>query len=166
VSGPWIVGNVIVDNVASWFGGGIVTYEDNASYGEAQIYNNTVAFNDTTDTSYGAGISQWRRTSPVVYNNVVYGNHGVGMYSEDGVSMTYNLVYGNDADWDGAVASNGNLSTDPRFAGVSDDGDWTNDDWTLTSSSPAKDAGDPALTDTDGSRSDIGATGGASPYTP
>ncbi|MFZ5475320.1 MAG: MopE-related protein [Myxococcota bacterium] len=165
-NGPWIVGNVIVDNVASWYGGGIVTYEDQDAYPSAQIYNNTIAFNDTTDQPYGAGICQWRRTSPTVFNNVVYGNHGVGMYSEDGVTFTYNLVYGNDTDWDGAVSGNGNLSSDPRFARVSDDGDWANDDWTLASGSPAIDAGDPTVYDTDGSRSDMGATGGESPYTP
>ena len=41
------------------------------------------------------------------------------------------------------------------------DGDWTNDDFSLKSSSPARDAGDPAILDPDGSASDLGAYGGS-----
>ncbi len=50
----------------------------------------------------------------------------------------------------------GNLADDPRFA------DAAAGDYTLAPDSPARDAGDPELLDADGTRSDIGATGGAS----
>ncbi|RME49773.1 MAG: hypothetical protein D6795_11205, partial [Deltaproteobacteria bacterium] len=57
------------------------------------------------------------------------------------------------------TGTDGNISVDPRFV------DTTGDDplaWDLhlSSDSPLIDAGDPALLDPDGSRSDIGAYGG------
>ena len=53
------------------------------------------------------------------------------------------------------------MSVDPRFVAASDDGDGLNDDFGLALQSPLLDAGDPGLTDPDGSRSDVGAYGGA-----
>jgi hypothetical protein len=163
-SGPFIAGNVITDNVASMYGGGIVTYESNDDYPAAQITNNTITFNEVTDTDYGAGVLQWRRTTPVFTNNIIAYNDGVGVYSEDDMdpTFTYNLVYGNATNYSGLSGSGaGNLASDPRFAGVSNDGDWTNDDFALGSGSPAVNAGDPGDVDPDGSRADIGAFGGA-----
>ena len=55
--------------------------------------------------------------------------------------------------------SAGNLSADPRFTRRSGDGDWSNDNFRLQSSSPAINAG--AGTDFDGSQADLGAYGGA-----
>lgn len=159
----WVVANVIVGNEASMYGGGIVTYEDHDTYPYTTIENNVIAWNSVVDTDYGAGLLQWRRTTPLVVNNLVVQNDGVGVYSEDGIdgSFAYNGVWGNATDLVGLAGSGaGNLSADPRFRGVSDDGDWTNDDWRLSSGSPAVDAGDPAILDVDGSRSDLGAYGG------
>ncbi len=158
----WVIANVISDNTAGMFGGGIVTYEDNASYGEARIENNTIVYNEVTDTDLGAGVCQYRRTSPTFVNNIIAYNHGVGAYSEDGIdsTFTYNLVYGNEVDYSGLTGAS-NISSDPRFMAASDDGDWTNDDFNVHTSSPTHDAGDPAILDADGSRSDIGAYGGS-----
>jgi hypothetical protein len=60
------------------------------------------------------------------------------------------------------VTGTGNLEIDPKFVLVTNDGDWTNDDLTLKSTSPARDAGnpDPLYDDADGSRGDLGAYGG------
>jgi hypothetical protein len=162
-AGPFVSSNLISDNVASMYGGGIVTYEANDLYPSAQITNNTITFNEVTDTDYGAGVCQWRRTSPTITNNIIAFNAGTGMYSEDGIdaTYTYNLVYGNVTNYDGLVGSGaGNRVADPRFVAASDDGDWTNDDFALQAGSPAIDAGDPGVSDADGSRSDLGAFGG------
>ena len=166
LDGPRIVGNVISDNMASTYGGGVVTYEDNAAYGEATVSNNTIAFNAVRDTDYGAGFCQWGRTAPVFVNNLVYGNDGVGVYSRDDIdaTVTFNLVFGNTADWAGSATftgdGGGNVLADPRVGAASADGDWTNDDFALGTASPAIDAGDPEILDPDGSRSDIGHLGG------
>ncbi len=162
-TGPFIASNLITDNVASMFGGGIVTYEANDSYPSAQITNNTIVFNEVTDTDNGAGVCQWRRTTPTFKNNIVAFNAGVGVFSEDDMdaTFTYNLVYGNGTDYSGLSGDGGgNLAVDPLFTNTSDDADWTNDDFTLRSGSPAIDAGDPGMNDADGSRSDLGAYGG------
>ncbi|MFN7142320.1 MAG: right-handed parallel beta-helix repeat-containing protein, partial [Myxococcota bacterium] len=164
-NGPYIASNLITDNVASMFGGGIVTYEANDLYPSARITNNTIVFNEVTDTDNGAGVCQWRRTTPTFTNNIIAYNDGVGVFSEDDMdaTFTYNLVYGNTTNYSGLAGDGGgNISADPRFAGVSNDADWTNDDFTLLSGSPAIDAGDPGTSDADGSRADVGAYGGPS----
>ena len=165
--GLTISGNVIADNVASAVGGGIVTLEYNTAYAQLEISNNVIAFNQVTDTDWGAGFAQWGATVPPFFNNMVYGNNGVGAFSSYQVTtydFIYNDVFGNDLDWGGAaaLAGTGNVSTDPKFTAVSNDGDYTNDDFTLKGTSSLIDAGDPSVMDGDGSRSDLGAYGG--PY--
>ncbi|MDO9280679.1 MAG: MopE-related protein [Pseudomonadota bacterium] len=162
-TGPFISGNIVTDNTASMYGGGIVTYEANDLYPSAQITNNTITFNEVTDTDYGAGVLQWRRTTPTLTNNIIAYNNGVGVYSEDDVddTYTYNLVYGNGTNYSGLSGSGaGNLVADPLFTAVTNDADWTNDDFSLRSGSPAIDAGNPGDADPDGSRADLGAYGG------
>ena len=61
-------------------------------------------------------------------------------------------------------AASGNLEADPKLRAISLDGSSSNDDLRLGIGSPAIDAGDPSLTDVDGSRSDIGAWGGPSGF--
>lgn len=162
-AGTWVVANLIVDNAAGMFGGGLVTYEANDSYPVTLVENNTIAWNTVYDTDYGAGFCQWRRTEPTVLNNIVAFNRGVGVYSEDGIDdrFTYNLVWGNVTDYVGLAGSGvGNLGGDPRFTAWTDNGDWTDDDFRLGAGSPAIDAGDPSILDPDGTRSDMGAYGG------
>ncbi len=70
--------------------------------------------------------------------------------------FSYNLVWNNSAGnyeaiWD-QTDHNGNISVNPEFAGESI--------FLLEKSSPAIDTGDPEISDPDGSRSDIGLTGG------
>lgn len=161
--GPYVANNVISDNWASQYGGGLVAYEDHASYGDAEIANNVVAFNEVTESDWGAGICQWSTTTPTIYNNIVYANAGVGVYSATDIDakFTNNLVYGNEVAYSGMTGDGGgNLTSDPKFTAASDDGDWTNDDFTLRTGSPAIDAGNGNVTDVDGSRSDMGAYGG------
>jgi MYXO-CTERM domain-containing protein len=83
-------------------------------------------------------------------------------------TFTYNAWYNNSADdASGDVnsadlaAATGNIFTDPDLYDDSLDGDCTNDVLFPNGSSPLINAGDPSLTDADGSISDIGAYGGA-----
>ncbi|MEZ4319562.1 MAG: MopE-related protein [Myxococcota bacterium] len=58
-------------------------------------------------------------------------------------------------------AADGNSTLNPFVLSLTNDADWTNDSWSLTPSSPARDAGDPAAPlDWDGSPADPGAFGG------
>lgn len=55
----------------------------------------------------------------------------------------------------------GNIDSPPAFTSLLDDGDWTNEDWSLSLGSSAVDAGNPTSdADTDGSTADMGAFGG------
>jgi hypothetical protein len=163
-AGPLISGNLIVDNVASAIGGGVVIYEENGDYIDGTLINNTIVFNSVLDTDWGAGVAQFRRTEPTMDNNIVAFNHGSGAWSEDDVDAlyTYSLTYGNDPDFAGLMTGSGtgDVSADPLFVRVSDDSDWTNDDYQLQSRSPARHVGNPAFNNPDGTRSDMGAYGG------
>jgi parallel beta-helix repeat protein/predicted outer membrane repeat protein len=69
------------------------------------------------------------------------------------ISITYSDLYNNDSGVDGIsdpVGSNGNIAQDPDFVGT----------FELDSSSPCINTGDPGISDTDGSRSDMGMYGG------
>lgn len=59
-----------------------------------------------------------------------------------------------------AATAQGSLAKDPRLVAYTRDGDTSDDNLRLLRDSPLLDAGDPALLDPDGSRSDIGAYGG------
>ena len=102
--------------------------------------------------------------------NVISGGNttGPGLVAADGAAPTvrYSALFGDS----GGVVSGmvdptgveGNISADPLLSGASNDGDLNNDTWTLGAGSPAINAGDPdaVLNDRDGSRADMGATGG------
>ncbi|MEQ1503054.1 MAG: MopE-related protein [Myxococcota bacterium] len=86
-----------------------------------------------------------------------------------GFVQTYSLVANNDKEYllaDSPVPVDGvdgnDLVGPADLTGLIEDGDWTNDDWTLGAASSAIDAGDPAGSlDPDGSAPDMGAFGGA-----
>ncbi len=170
-NGTEIMNNIVTDNLASALGGGIVVYEPNASNMKVTIANNVIAFNNVIETDWGAGLTQWNGTTPTIYNNIVYANIGVGAYADDDAStfsFSYNLVNGNFPDYEDSSDTSdlwasmgaGNFGADPAFVGVSNDLDWSNDDFALRGTSPCIDAGKPDVFDVDGSRSDCGAFGG------
>ena len=76
---------------------------------------------------------------------------------------SYSNYKGNDSpEFDGVsspVSKSGNISANPKYkdTSTSEAIDW---DLSLKSSSSLKDAGDPSISDKDGSTSDIGAMGG------
>ena len=61
-----------------------------------------------------------------------------------------------------ATGADGNIDDDPTFTAWSDDDDYSNDDLSLGSGSPAIDAGSTASVydDVDGTTNDMGAWGG------
>ena len=88
-------------------------------------------------------------------------NDGTGLHVRRGtVSARWCNAFGNTstdvAGFDGSWEAGGNLSIDPLYLDVSDERplQW---DLHLSTTSPLIDAGDPAILDPDGSRSDIGA---------
>lgn len=117
------------------------------------IYNNTFAGNYS-------GLEGIR--GPDIRNNIIANSTltGIGSRFECPIVFSYNDVWGNNpnysTDCSDQTGLNGNISSDPLFADVS------NGDFRLLPDSPAKDRGDPssAFKDPDGSRNDMGAWGG------
>ncbi|MFQ6041923.1 MAG: right-handed parallel beta-helix repeat-containing protein [Candidatus Poribacteria bacterium] len=124
-------------------------------YSEPTIINNTIASNG------GHGISSWTGAGLVV-NNIIVFNGSNGIYCSTLVSspeISYNNVYGNQrGDYSGCEPGEGDISGDPLFV------DPENGDYHLQPSSPSIDAGNPVafFNDTDGSRNDMGYSGGGS----
>jgi hypothetical protein len=105
-----------------------------------------------------------------VHDSIVYDNGGATSFVDliDGrFEASYTLFDENTGSWTGTVdpvGSDGNFAADPAFTLYTSNGDPTDDDLTLSPSSPAIDAGDPdpAFDDVDGTRNDVGAFGGPS----
>jgi hypothetical protein len=90
------------------------------------------------------------------------------LFTEDGASLSWrwSLVYGETSALTGGalgeLTGEGLQRLDPLLAGP----DAIPADVSLLEASPAIDAGEPAQLDTDGSRADLGATGGLRPWIP
>lgn len=146
-SSPLISNNIVTGNEV-----GIYLFP--ASTSGTRIVNNTVAAN--------ASDGIWCNDSaPDIRNNIVTGNSpGIsGLGSGAHPALTYNDVWGNNGFGNynaqsGAtiVAGTGSISADPKLDAA----------YHLLASSTCIDAGDPSAiyNDLDGSRNDIGATGG------
>lgn len=128
-----VVNNLFIDNR------GTEVDDVYINYAGAELRNNL--FGGSTQ---GAAVYDYYRYGVVAYN--LFGSYPAG-----------NMLYGTDP-----VGSDGNLSGDPLLVAYSNDGDPLNDDFSLAPTSPALDAGDPAeaYNDLDGSRNDMGNTGG------
>ena len=156
--------NIIVGNIAvGGVGGAGIELSNEAA---ATVVNNVLVGNE-------GGIAQlavsWSDSSADIRNNIVADSTipGVGSYGGSySPSMTYNDVHGNTGgeyyNLSNPTGVDGNISVEPMFTDFSDDGDWTNDDFSLASGSPCIDAGDPATgyDDPDGTQNDMGAYGG------
>ena len=165
-----------VDNAAGQRGAGIAVDGNEAAL---VVANNTLAGNaNSSSTRDGGGIWVGVENAPELYvwsNIIAFSEGASGLYSEayNEADLSYNLVYstssGTDLDFDECPTC-GNLDgEDPFFVDFNHDGDATNDDLSLESTSPAVDAGPEDgegplgytdWADTDGSRNDLGATGG------
>ncbi len=160
--GSMTLSNVLTTwNSATTEGGGLYVVD-----GAVAALNVTIGGDDAPS---GGSVALSGTSTVLIRNSIMYGSatgDGVAVGSSAVYSGTYNNVYGHASDLytgiDDPTGTNGNLSEDPTFTAVSDDGDLTNDDWTLRPGSPSIDAGDPSksLLDADGSRADQGAYGG------
>ena len=185
-----VIGNVFCDNIASGdpqsHGGGAISYQAGA---DSHSYTNNVFAQNSAEVQ-GGGLMVWQGGPVDILNNDflenVAGSEGPGVYfrdndgqltnnllAENGVGsavesrsdpdvvLDYNDFYQNDDDLDDYLSPlhGSHLRTDPPdFA--EDVSDCRSASWMLSAGSALIDAGDPSITDIDGSRSDIGATGG------
>jgi len=126
------------------------------AYTEALIINNIIKNN----THSGVGLG-----NPTIKNNIITDNissFAAGIYmnshvnscngfAENGWSISYNNLWNNSRNYTGdARPGTGDIAVDPLFA------DYVNCDFHLTAQSPCVNAGDPSITDPDGTRSDMG----------
>ncbi len=121
-----------------------------------RVINNTIADNN------GRGFhAAWG--APELKNNIISENASQGIFAENDsvVTSTYNCLYDNNPNYseirNGVIVSRlGDILVDPQFDPVSPS------DYLLSLGSPCIDAGDPAAIydDLDGTRNDMGATGG------
>jgi len=157
--------NLFVANQAAR--GGAVAVEGTdyiyAGYGPGTAYVQLRRSTFVDNRSTGSGAHVWGGPHSAVRSLnllLAYGDGPEGYYDEGDGSQDHLLLWANSgADGAGAAWSPGPtvLLANPEFHAFSDDGDPSNDDLRLRSTSPAIDAGSPALPrDPDGSRSDIG----------
>ena len=159
-----VVSNRYIENQATT-GGGITIEGDS-------LKRNVVTNVDIVGNS-GGGIAFVDSSSAKIENSIVGWNTGTGIAADEASSgeyfrVKYNNVYGNDTDYDEAIAdlnnvdAHGNISDDPLYVRFAVDGDPIGDFLFLSDDSPSRDNGRPegAYTDTDGSASDMGSYGG------
>lgn len=151
--GAWVQGELAMDNSLfcgnSAEDGGALSVEDRASFDFVTVVDNTSATGQLS-VDGGAGLELWSST--------VSGNtDGLEVYDSDGGASLY---YSNTwpSGWSGAGSAN--QSVDPDFSNAT--GDCSTADFSLASTSPLVDAGDPTATDPDGTTADAGSYGG--PY--
>ncbi len=166
--GALFTNNLVTNNEASTHGGGvaIIGFYADTDVANPTVQNNVLAWNRVDAGDYGDGIVVWGWSAPTVRNNAIVGHGGVGAYMQYSyASWTYNNLFDNGSAYGGdpgdLTGTGGNIAVAPGFQSVSDDGDGTNDDFALRSSSGMVDVGDPAVLDGDGTRSDVGAYGGS-----
>ena len=158
--------NVFAENQATKYGGGLYIREGD----DPKVYNNTFAGNMVTSVLGGGGGALFEDVQFEFYNNIVSLNSGRGVVAVEFdhgsfLEMSYNLWYGNEdedlgGDLSSLAMSTTNLFADPLLAFWGADGDCFTDAFYTVATSPAVNAGDPAITDIGGSISDIGAYGG------
>ncbi|MES2638526.1 MAG: hypothetical protein V4850_03565 [Myxococcota bacterium] len=132
--------------------GTAVTAFDFSSNGVGiQTITNNVFYNIDDADPYGGRTVDLNGV--VFRNNIVAACDAADLRAMD---ASYSVFWDNLGEFESSVTGTGNVYADPRF------GDAAGGDFSLDSGSPAINAGNPALFDADGSRSDIGRYGG--PY--
>jgi hypothetical protein len=152
---PTIINNVIVNNKATNAtegGGGIACYNSTPV-----ITNNTIANNTAV---YGGGVTCFTNANPVLRNNIIWGNtassSGPQIFLQDDLSDP-NIYYSDIEGGSGGIEANGNfysgtfsntINSNPLFVSPSSGaGNLINGvsaDWSLQTTSPCIDTGDPA----------------------
>jgi predicted outer membrane repeat protein len=156
--------NVFQENSATYGGGLAGEYVYALS-----LVNNTFVGNDASGD--GGGLYFYYAYVDFRNNLVGYSGDGDGVVADDADTVTYSSWTYNDwysnASTDASgqldatdINGSGTLYSDPVLGDWTADGDCSNDDLVPLPASPLIDAGDPTVTDPDGSVSDIGAYGG------
>ena len=170
----FLVGNLnIVSN--SVFGGNTTSHGGGAAIhvldpgGNTAIENNVIVHNTSRGGAVGFAFTLLANPA-VAYNNIIAFNVGSGIFTENlyPAQVRFNDIFDNTGGsfdtWSifSPTTPADNISLDPAFAALTDDGDWTNDDFTLLVGSACIDAGNPAsgYNDQDGSPNDMGIFGG------
>ena len=162
---PWTVTNTIFqENVAEVGGGMCVSGNENT--GAVELVNNAFVGNRADREGAALCVSEAR---PSV-RNTVFAYHPAGstvavfdVNSAAYTSFAFDAFWENvDGDWSGETvkAREELLEVAPDFGAYSRDGNPYDDSFVLAPGSALIDAGDPSLSDPDGSRSDIGPMGG------
>lgn len=158
----YIGSNITVTNVLITDPTGTNVYGMELNQGNSYtIHNNTIDNIHQTNDPFGTAIDvPFVGGVTDIQNNLLTSNtHGVTAGSFSGGIYTYNDVFGSTiADWSTCTANGctpvsapaNNISADPLYC----------TDFTLQPGSPAVHAGNPAILNPDGTRSDIGAYGG------
>jgi hypothetical protein len=149
-SNPDIINNLIAYNVSEYYGdggygGGILSMNS-----DPYIVNNTIVGNSTVTTfsaGEGGGIRIRGLPTPVIANNVIWDNNSVAglqnidfQYSQVVLDIRYNNIEGGLGSIVSAHPAT-NIDADPSFV------DPANDDYSLATTSPCVDTGDPSMTD-------------------
>ncbi len=156
--------NIIADNASNDQGGGVFVLG-----GEAVFEHNTFVGNSAALEGGAIGLKQGTLH---LEHNVFAHSDGYGVWFNQPENFTgaldWNLWWANlpsDIEVNTPLGP-ADAFADPVFTTLSLDGDCTNDDFLPRVGSPLIDAGDPTLTEVDGTAPDIGAITTAAPTTP
>jgi len=149
-----ITNNIIVNNTGQW---GAFSFKNDSN---AIMINNTIANNLSTNTT--PYMMFLLNSVPVITNSIIIDNSEI-YFPQSTPEITYSCVTG-------GFTGEGNIDADPLFAAPTT-GDGTGydgivADWSLQAGSLCINAGNPdaMYNDVDGSRNDMGAYGGPTPY--
>ncbi len=161
------VSNLFVqDNEAAVAGGGVAVTGDVVAF---TFGNNTLTGNVASGDGGGLYIDADDASDLYVWSNLViasYGESGLYVASGSDASVGWCTAYltSSGVEFGGEVEADSDENTEenPLFTSFTNDGDPTDDDLSLKSSSPARNSGpdSAAWEDTDGTQNDRGATGG------
>ena len=132
------------NHTSTYDGGGLHIVQNS----EATLTSCTISGN--TAARHGGGIAVGSNATVMLVNGIVWGNADHETYNYPEAAGTIIATY-TDIQGDTLWAGEGNINADPRFV------DAVAGDYHLQPGSPCIDAGDPAVLDPDGTRSDMGA---------
>lgn len=146
---------VLADNEAGYGGGAAFVETDMTNLVNGVLLSNAA-------TELGAGLYLFDGTFDVRNAAVAWSSGSAAIYAESAdITAAYDAFWENPEGNTHGFAATDSISAAPGFVGYAADGDATDDSFALWRTSPLVDAGDPAVLDADGSRSDIGVQGGA-----
>ncbi len=133
----------------------VIKQKDYSTFGyEFSLGNGIISNNSVVGKSNGTGFKLFKGTNQALNNNVINSLTGYETDQVDTIKFHYNNIWDSGRPYTGFTPDSTNIISDPMF--VNQD----SSDFHLQMFSPLIDAGDPAILDRDGSRSDIGLYGG------